>query len=100
LLINIYLCRGAEWEIKTKWYDLSNNNGSGAYYFIGQGNNIGVTGTDNRVFVDGCLWVLRCGAHWCNLPERYGNLKTVPRHFSRWCHAGALGRVFEALTVD
>ncbi|NTS66880.1 IS5 family transposase [Sphingomonas sp. HHU CXW] len=60
----------------------------------------GRTGSDNRLFVNGCLWVLRSGAHWCDLPERYGKWKTVHRRFSRWCHAGVWERVFEALTVD
>jgi len=40
------------------------------------------------------------GAHWCDLPERYGKWKTVHRRFSRWCHAGVWERVFEALTAD
>ena len=60
----------------------------------------GRTGADNRLFVNGCLCVLRSGARWCDLPERYGKWKTVHRRFSRWCHAGAWKRVFEALTVD
>jgi len=30
-----------------------------------------------------CLLVLRSGAHWCDLPERYGNWKTVHKRFSR-----------------
>ncbi len=58
------------------------------------------TGGDNRLFVNGCLWVLRSGAHWCDLPERYGKWKTVHRRFSRWCHAGVWERVFAALTAD
>jgi transposase len=53
------------------------------------------TGSDNRLFVNGCLWVLRSGAHWCDLPERYGQRKTVHRRFSRWCHAGVWERVFD-----
>jgi putative transposase len=60
----------------------------------------GRTGADNHVFLNGCLWVLRSGAHWCELPERYGKWKTVHRRFS----AGAMPvrgeRVFEALTAD
>lgn len=60
----------------------------------------GRSGADNRMFVNGCLWVLRSGAHWHDLPERYGKWKTVHRRFSRWCHARVWERVFETLTRD
>ena len=66
----------------------------------GKTNDPGRTGSDNRLFVNGCLWVLRSGAHWRDLPERYGKWKTVHRRFSRWCHAGVWERLFEALTAD
>ena len=52
------------------------------------------------MFVNGCLWVLRPGIHWCNLLERYGKWKMVHWRFSRWCHAGVWERVFAALTAD
>ena len=57
------------------------------------------TGADNRLFMNGYLWVLRSGAHWCDLPECYGKWKTVHRRFSRWCHACVWERVFETLAV-
>jgi len=66
----------------------------------GKASDPGQTGSDNRLFVNGCLWVLRSGAHWCDLPERYGHWKTVHRRFSRWCDAGVWERVFDALTTD
>ncbi len=66
----------------------------------GKAGDPGRTGSDNRLFINGCLWVLRSGAHWRDLPERYGKWKTVHRRFSRWCHAGIWERVFEALTAD
>ncbi len=66
----------------------------------GKAGDPGRTASDNRVFVNGRLWVLRSGAHWRDLPERYGKWKTVHRRFSRWCHAGVWERVFEALTAD
>jgi len=36
------------------------------------GKERGQTGTDNRLFVNAYLWVLLSGAHWHDLPERYG----------------------------
>lgn len=66
----------------------------------GKAGDPGRTGSDNRLFANGCLWVLRSGSHWCDLPERYGKWKTVHRRFSRWCHAGVWERVFATLTAD
>ena len=60
----------------------------------------GRSGSDNRQFVNGVLWVLRSGAHWHDLPERYGKWKTVHTRFSRWAKAGVWDRVFESLTRD
>ncbi|WP_414090448.1 transposase [Rhizobium sp. BR 314] len=28
------------------------------------------------------MWILRSGARWCDLPERYGKWKTVRKRFS------------------
>jgi transposase len=60
----------------------------------------GRTGSDNRLFVNGVLWVLRSGAHWHDLPERYGKWKTAHKRFTRWAKAGVWERVFEDLARD
>ncbi len=84
-----------------KRYELSEAQWSRVASLVpGKVSDPGRTGSDNRLFVNGCLWVLRSGAHWCDLPERYGKWKTVHRRFSRWCHAGVWERVFDALTTD
>lgn len=60
----------------------------------------GRSGRDNRRFVNGVLWVLRSGAHWHDLPERYGKWKTVHTRFSRWAKGGVWERVFATLIKD
>jgi len=66
----------------------------------GKAGDPGRRGRDNRLFVNGVLWVLRSGAHWHDLPERYGKWKTVHTRFSRWAKAGVWERVFKVLTAD
>lgn len=66
----------------------------------GREDTVGVTASDNRTFVNGVLWVLRSGARWRDLPERYGHWKTVHRRFSRWAHKGIWERIFSVLTQE
>jgi putative transposase len=66
----------------------------------GKATDPGRTGTDNRLFVNAVLWVLRSGARWSDLPERYGKWKTVHKRFARWAKAGVWERVFASLTGD
>lgn len=66
----------------------------------GKAGDPGRTAADNRLFVNGVLWVLRSGAHWCDLPERYGRWKTAHKRFSRWSKAGVWDRVFADLIRD
>jgi putative transposase len=66
----------------------------------GKVSDPGRTGGDNRLFVNGCLWVLRSGAHWRDLPERYGKWKTLHKRFTRWAKAGVWDEVFASLIKD
>jgi len=66
----------------------------------GKPGDPGRTGADNRLFVNGVLWILRSGAHWQDLPERYGKWKTVHKRFTRWAKAGVWEKVFGSLAGD
>ena len=66
----------------------------------GKAGDPGRTASDNRLFVNGVMWVLRSGAHWHDLPERYGKWKSVHTRFARWAKSGVWEQVFEALIKD
>ena len=38
---------------------------------------------DHRMVLNGILWILRTGAPWRDLPERYGSWKTIYSRFRR-----------------
>jgi transposase len=63
----------------------------------GKPGDPGRTAQDNRSFVNAVMWLLRTGAPWRNLPERFGTWNTVYKRFNRWCKRGVWGRVLEAL---
>ncbi len=53
-----------------------------------------------REVLGGILWVLRTGAPWKDLPERYPSYQTCHRRFQHWCRDGTLKRVLHALAED
>ncbi len=52
---------------------------------------------DHRRLLNGMLWVLRTGAPWHDLPERYGPRRTVASRFYRWRKAGVFPQLFHTL---
>ncbi len=53
-----------------------------------------------REVLGGILWVLRTGAPWKDLPERYPPYQTCHRRFQHWCREGTLKRVLHTLAED
>ena len=54
---------------------------------------------DRREMLDGILWVLRTGAPWRDLPERFGPWQTVYDYFSAWRRTGVFDGILEALQI-
>lgn len=67
---------------------------------IGRADQRGSTGRDNRMFVEGVLWIVRTGAPWRDLPEVFGEWNSVFRRFSRWSQKGVWSGIFKALSDD
>lgn len=55
---------------------------------------------DHRTVLGAILWVLRTGAPWRDLPERFGPWSTAWSRFRRWTAAGVWARVLTALQRD
>lgn len=55
---------------------------------------------DHRTVINGTLWVLRTGAPWRDLPERYGRWTTVYSRLRRWEAAGIWDRILRELQVE
>lgn len=56
--------------------------------------------TPPREVLDGILWILRTGAPWKDLPDRYPPYQTCHRWFQRWRKDGVFERVLAALAED
>ena len=53
---------------------------------------------NNRRVMNGIFWVLRTGAPWRDLPERYGPYTTAYNRFNRWRKAGIWDGLMAAVT--
>jgi transposase len=52
---------------------------------------------NNRQIINGMFYILRAGAPWRDLPERYGPYTTVYNRFNRWRKAGIWDRLMDAI---
>jgi len=57
----------------------------------------GVKPKNNRKVLNGIFWVLRAGAPWRDLPERYGPYTTAYNRFNRWRKAGIWDGLMDAV---
>jgi len=60
-------------------------------------NRQGPRRVDDRRVLNGIFYILRTGAPWRDLPERYGPRTTVYNRYARWARRGVWQAIFEAL---
>jgi transposase len=60
----------------------------------------GPSRVDDRKVLNGIFYILRTGAPWRDLPERYGPRTTVYNRYARWSARGVWKGIFDALAVE
>jgi transposase len=53
-----------------------------------------------RLVLDGILWILRTGAPWKDLPDRYPPYQTCHRWFQTWTREGVFEQMLRTLAED
>ena len=55
---------------------------------------------DPREVMNAILWILRTGAPWKDLPQRYPPYQTCHRRFQQWVRQGVFQRIAQELVED
>jgi transposase len=55
---------------------------------------------DPRDVLNGILWIMRTGAPWKDLPQRYPPYQTCHRRFQQWVRQGVFRRIAQELVED
>jgi transposase len=55
---------------------------------------------DRRTVLNGILWVLRTGAPWADVPDRYPSYQACHRRFQQWVRSGVMKGIVEALALE
>ena len=65
--------------------------------FLPPRSRVGRPRADDRMVLNGILYVLTTGCRWMDMPLEYGSYKTAWRSLKRWQDEGVWDRIFRAL---
>lgn len=67
---------------------------------LGKPTDPGRSGTNNRLFLEAVLWIVRTGSPWRDLPAMFGHWNTIYRRFRDWREADVFKRIFDAVSEE
>jgi transposase len=65
--------------------------------FLPPRSRVGRPRADDRMVLNGILYVLITGCRWMDMPLEYGSYKTVWRRLKKWQDEGVWDSIFKAL---
>jgi transposase len=71
-----------------------------APHLPGKEGDPGRSGSNNRMFLEGVLYIARAGSPWRDLPPEFGRWNSVFQRFRRWTLKGVFNRIFQTLSGD
>ena len=80
-----------------KRYELHDNQWDAIKELFPERRGNGRPGCPPHQMLNGILWILRSGAAWCDLPERFGPWKTVYHRFVQWQRNGLFVKILALL---
>ncbi|MNJ48911.1 hypothetical protein D3C77_441190 [compost metagenome] len=83
----------------TKRYKLSDSFWEMIEDLITQDQKTGRPRHDDRLMLNGILWVLCSGAAWRDMPERFGPWSTVYQRFRDWRNRGTFDQMLKRLHI-
>jgi len=67
---------------------------------LGRKGNPGVSGRNNRLFIEAVLWHISGKCCWSKLPSEFGGWNSVYMRFRRWNQSGCWRQMLEDLRED
>lgn len=82
-----------------KRYELSDEHWDIVADLFATSQRTGRPRVDDRLMLNGVLWVLCSGAAWRDMPERFGPWSAVYQRFRDWRNQGTFGQMLKRLHV-
>lgn len=55
---------------------------------------------NDKLLLEGVLWILKTGAQWSELPRKYGSYQTAHRRYQEWVSRGTFAEILRILAQD
>lgn len=85
---------------KLRRYELTDMEWDRVEEYFSNPQKTGRPPSDPRTILNGIFWIMRSGAPWRDMPERYGPYTTVYGWFARWETEGLIEKIMSDQKAD